>query len=124
MVKKMRDLLFKNLTSEDKRRKVLSSSEIADKEGVRSIIHRHFVCIVKEINPASLNKDEAEDEQMPRPLPYLYMLKRHDTRERKEKFFCRIKGSIYAVSKGRLFLIYFMHSLKITLMPIPQDLKA
>ena len=113
---KMRDLLFKNLTSGDKKRKILSSSEIMDKEGVRSIIHRHFVCIVKEAP-----KSEAKDEEVFRPLPYLYMLKKHDNKAKKEKFFCRIKGSIYAVGNGRLFLILFMHSLNITLMPIPQD---
>lgn len=117
----MRDLLFKNLTSNEKKRRILSSSEIVDKEGIRSIIHRHFVCLVKEINPASIGKNGAEDSQVPRPSPYLYLLKKQDNREKKEKFFCRIKGSIYAVSNGRLFLILFMHSLKIMLMPVPQD---
>lgn len=120
----MRDLLFKNLTSDDRKRRILSSSEIVDKEGVRNIICRHFVCIVKEINPALIAEGEVKDDQMPKPLPYLYMLKKHDNKEKKEKFFCRIKGSLYAVNQGRLFLIHFMHSLKITLMPIPQDLKT
>lgn len=117
----MRDLLFKNLTSNDKRRRILVSSEIMDSEGVRRIIHRHFVCIVKEINPASKANTDNKDGQEPNPLPHLYMLKKHDNKERKEKFFCRIKGSIYAVGKGRLFLVLFMHSLNITLMPVPQD---
>ena len=108
----MRDLLFKNLTSEDKKRKIIASSEVVDKQGVRSIIRRHFVCLVKEI----------EDSQLQRPMPYLYVLKEHNTREQKEKFFCRIKGSIYAVYNGRLFLILFMHSLKISLSAINADL--
>jgi hypothetical protein len=108
----MRDLLFKNLTSEDRKRKILASSEIVDKNGVRSIIHRHFVCVVKEI----------KDNKLERPMPYLYVLKEHNNLEQREKFFCRIKGSIYAVSKGRLYLILFMHSLKINLIAIPQDL--
>jgi len=106
----MRDLLFKNFTSDDKKRKILASSEIMDKQGVRSIIHRHFICIVKEIKDKSLGQ----------PLPYLYVLKEHNTREQKEKFFCRIKGSIYAINNGRLFLILFTHSLKINLMSIPK----
>ena len=109
----MRDLLFKNLTSNDRKRKILASSEIVDRQGVRSIIRRHFVCIVKEI----------QDKQIEKPLPYLYILKERNRREQKEKFFCRIKGSIYAVSNGRLFLILFMHSLKINLVAIPEDLR-
>ena len=108
---KMRDLLFKNLTSVDKKRKIIACSEIADSQGVRTVIRRHFVCVIREV----------QDKQMQRPLPYLYVLKERNSREQREKFFCRIKGSIYAVHKGRLFLILFMHSLKISLTPVPQD---
>jgi len=106
----MRDLLFKNLTSADKKRKILISSEVMDQPGVRCIIRRHFICIVKEI----------KDTNKQRPLPYLYILKERNTREQKEKFFCRIKGSVYALSKGKLFLLLFMHSLKINFIAIPK----
>ena len=109
----MRDLLFKNLTSTDKKRRIIASSEIVDKQGVRSIIRRHFICMLKEI----------KDEGLQKPLPYLYVIKEHNTKEQKEKFFCRIKGSIYAISNGRLFLIRFAHSLKINLATITQDLE-
>jgi hypothetical protein len=108
----MRDLIFKNLTSLEKKRKILSTSETVDKQGLRSIIRRHFVYLVKEI------KDNRE---VARPLPYLYILKGHDTRNQQEKFFCRMKGSIFAVARGRLFLILFMHSLKITLVALSHD---
>jgi hypothetical protein len=105
----MRDLVFKDLTSLDKQRRILVSSETVDKKGVRSIIHRHFVCILKEINNPELS----------RPLPYLYVLKKQNTIKQEEKFFFRIKGSLHAVINGRLFLILFMHSLRIGLMPVP-----
>lgn len=107
----MRDLLYKNLTSDDKRRKIIASSEISDKEGLRSIIRRHFVCLVKEV----------KDTKAVRPLPYLFVLKERNTREHRERFFCKIKGSIYAISGGRIFLLLFMHSLKIDLLSLPQN---
>jgi len=107
----MRDLLFKNLTSVDKKRKIIACSEIADSQGVRTVIRRHFVCVIREV----------QDKQMQRPLPYLYVLKERNNKEQREKFFCRIKGSIYAISNGRLFIILFMHSLKINLITVPQD---
>lgn len=110
----MRDLVFKNLTSGNKKRKVIASSEIVDKQGVRSVIHRHFICIVREI----------KDKNMQRPSPYLYVLKEHNALEQREKFFCRMKGSVYAVAHGRLFLILFMHSLKISLAAMPQGSNA
>jgi hypothetical protein len=106
----MRDLLFKNLTSEIKKRRILASSEIMDKQGVHSVIHRHFICLVKEI----------KDKQMSKPEPYMYVLKERNSKEQVEKFFCRVKGGVYAVAEGKLFLILFTHSLKICLTPVEQ----
>ena len=107
----MRDLVFKNLTSDDRKRKILVSSEVMDKQGIRSSIRRHFVCVVKEV----------KDKSMQRPLPHVYVVKEHNTRERREHFFCKIKGSICAVNKDKLYLIIFMHTLKISLVSIPQE---
>ncbi|MDD2680229.1 MAG: hypothetical protein PHO03_05490 [Candidatus Omnitrophica bacterium] len=108
----MRDLLFKNLTSNDRRRKIIASSEIIDKHGVCSTIRRHFICMVKEVK---------DGQNIEKPAPYLYVLKSHNTKEQREKFFCKIKGSLCAVHKGRLFLVIFMHSLKIDLVAKPQQ---
>ena len=108
----MRDLLFKNLTSEDRRRKIIASSEIVNREGVRSVINRHFICMVREI----------EDSNIERPQPYVHVVKEHNSREQTEKFFCKIKGSVCAVNNGRLFLILFMHSLKISLINTEEGL--
>lgn len=106
----MRDLLFKNLTSSDGKRKIIASSEITDKEGIRSAVRRHFICQVKEV----------KGNLTARPVPYLYVLKEHNTKDQKEKFFCRLKGSLYAISNNKLFLIIFMHSLKIDLVGIAE----
>ena len=108
----MRDLLFKNLTSQDHRRKVLASSEIVDKAGIRTIVRRHFVYFVKEVN----------DNKLENHSPYLFVLKERNTKQKTERFYCRMKGNIYAVCQGRLFLIQFMHSLKIKLTAIPEGL--
>ena len=107
----MRDLLFKNLTSNDRKRKVISSSEISDKEGVRSVIRRHFICMVREVTSESIDK----------PAPYLYVLKEHNSKDHKEKFFCKIKGSVCALNQGKVYLIVFMHSLRIDLLSAPQN---
>jgi len=110
----MRELVFKNITSNDKNRKVIVSSELVDNKGVRSAITRHFICLVKEV------KDQS---QMQRPVPYLYVLKERNSKDHREKFLCRIKGSVYAVNKDRLFHIVFMHSLRICVTSITEDLK-
>jgi hypothetical protein len=109
----MRDLLFRNLTSLDRRRKILASSEIFDKSGVRTVVRRHFVYIVKELSA---------EEQVVKQPSYLFVLKERKTKEKVEKFFCRMKGCVYAISNGKTYIITFMHSLKISLSSIPEDL--
>ncbi len=101
----MRDMIFKNLTSADKMRRIIASSETVDKQGVRSVIHRHFICLVKEVL----------DKKMESLVPSLNVIKERNTREQRERFFCRIKGSMYAVNNDKLYLVKFMHSLKINL---------
>lgn len=110
----MRDLVFKNLTSDDRKRKVISSSEITENQGVRSIVHRHFLYIVKEVQAERLQKC----------ANHIYILKERNASEKKERFFCKIKGCIYAVSDGKLFSIIFIHSLKINLGIATQDLES
>lgn len=101
----MRDLLYKNLTSADRSRKVIASCEIADKEGVHSVVRRHFTYMLKQVESASVVKGE----------PYLYVLKERNTKQKREHFFCKIKGSILAVNKKKLFLVLFVHTLSIEL---------
>lgn len=102
----MRDLLFKNLTSTDKRKRIIMSTEVSEKAGIRTEMIRHFICLIKEVKQGQ-NKEQ--------PLPYLYVLKERNHKQHRQRFFCRIKGSIYAVSDNRLYLIYFAHSLRINL---------
>ena len=104
----MRDLLYKNLTSEDKKRKIVACSEVFEEGGYRNIVRRHFVCFIKEV--LNLPREET--------APYLYVLKQRNTREQKERFFCRVKGSVYVTFKKRMYLVLFTHSLKIDLSPV------
>ena len=101
----MRDLLYKNLTSTDRTRKVITSSEIIDKEGVHSVVRRHFTCRIEQI----------EDPETFKPVPYLYVIKERNTKQKREHFFCKFKGSVLAINKEKLFLISFMHTLNIEL---------
>ena len=101
----MRDLLYKNMTSADRSRRVIASSEISDKEGVHSVVRRHFACMVKQVDNAQFEK----------PAPYLYVLKERNTQQKRERFFCKIKGSLLVVNKGKVFLVVFIHTLTIQL---------
>lgn len=101
----MRDLLYKNLTFPNRGRKIIASSEVADKEGVHSVVRRHFTYIVRPIE----NNDEIKTR------PYLYILKERNTKQKREHFFCKMKGSIIALNRGKLMHISFLHTLNVQL---------
>jgi len=108
----MRDLLFKNLTSEDHGRKILSSSETVDKDGMRTTVHRHFVYFVRQIEK---KPDVAEQ-------PFLSVIKEHNSKQKYERFYCRMKGSMILLKEGKLLKIDFMHSLRIHLATLTEGL--
>jgi hypothetical protein len=101
----MRNLLYKNLTSADRGRKIISSSEIMDRDGVHSVVRRYFAFIVKRVDNVNVK----------RPAPYLYALKEKNTKEKREHFFCKVKGSMLASNKGKLLLVLFVHTLSVEL---------
>jgi hypothetical protein len=101
----MRDLLFKNLTFPARGRKIIASSEVADKEGVHSVVRRHFSYIVRPVGGPQIAK----------PQPYLYVLKERNTKLKREHFFCKVKGSVLAVNQGNFYLILFVHTLSVNL---------
>lgn len=101
----MRDLLYKNLTSSARGRKIISSCEVTDQEGIHSVVRRHFACIIKQLQSA----DQAK------PQPYLFVLKETNTKQRREHFFCKVRGSLLAANKDKLLLVSFVHTLNIEL---------
>ncbi len=101
----MRNLLYKNLTSTDRTQRIITSSEITDKEGVHSVVRRHFMCRIKQIDSL----------EAPKPSPYLYVAKERNTKQKREHFFCKLKGNILSTNKEKLFLITFVHTLNIEL---------
>lgn len=101
----MRDLLYKNLTFLDRGRKIISSSEVSDKEGVHSVVRRHFTYVIRQVESSNIEKQP----------PYLYVLKERNTKEKREYFFCKIKGSLIAKNNGKLLHILFVHTLSVRL---------
>ena len=108
----MRDLLFKHLTSDDRKKKVLACAEIIDNAGIRTIVRRHFIYMAKEIAHKTVKKDE----------PYLLVIKMRDNKLKVQRFFCKMKGSVIANYNDRLYHIKFMHTLNISLFALPNGI--
>ena len=107
----MRDMIFKNLTSQDKRKRVLWASETINENGLLTKIHKYLIYIVKEVKKEDVRKPEK---------PEIYVLKLRDTGDRIERFQIKMKGGIYCLTKERYFFVSFCHTLKIDLSQAPQ----
>ena len=90
----MRDMVFKNLTSQDKRKRVLWASETINEDGILTKIHKYLIYIIKEVKKEDAHKTDK---------PEIFVLKLRNTREKIERFQVKMKGGIYCVSKEKCF---------------------
>lgn len=102
---KMRELLLKNLTSLNRRRKILSLSEVFSKDGVLTRVNRSFIYLVREVPQPSHLAEK----------PEFFIFKIHDSKLRQESFLLKIKGNFYVSCKQKIYLINYCHSLRIAL---------
>ena len=101
----MRDLVFRNLTSPDRRKRVIVASETADSQGVHSVVRRHFIYLAKEL------KEDASFKM----APYLYALRERNTNDVRERFFCKIKGATKVAVNQKVFAVFFIHTIYVCL---------
>lgn len=105
----MRDLIFKNLTSRNKARKILLAKETIKEDGILTRIQKHLIYEVHE-----LKEERAPDKKLKNEL---FILKEKNTKLKTESFFIKIKSSMYANYNEKVFIINFLHSLRIDLSP-------
>lgn len=108
----MRELLLKNLTSLNKKRKILSLSEAFNKDGVLTRVNRSFIYLVREVVGAG---EIAEK-------PEFFIYKIHDSKLKQEKFLFKIKGNFYVSCNQKMYLVIYCHSLRIALSEETQEI--
>jgi hypothetical protein len=107
----MRDMVFKNLTSADKRKRVLWASETINEDGILTKIHKYLIYLIKEIAPDEIQKNEH---------PEIHVAKYRNTKEKTEKLHIKMKGGIYCMAKEKTFYVSYCHTLKIDLCKAPE----
>lgn len=100
----MRDLVYKNITSSDKSRRIIATLEDYNRHGLHTKVVRHFICIVRRIKDATKYANEK---------PQIYVFKYLNNKTQEEKFLCRVRGSVCVKQGNNLFLVDFCHSVKI-----------
>ena len=112
----MRELVYKNLTTGNKKRKDLFITETVEKDGLKTVTRRHSMYVVgghtrfsnpkevmyfKKIRSAGANKR------------HIFIFKKRDSISKKDIFVCDVVGKFYAVVKNDLYSVAFKHSLEI-----------
>lgn len=105
MVIEMRDLLFRNLTSKKKQRRCLSMYEVVKQDGILAKTHRHAVYSFEKVPNANQELEK----------PTLNVIRLHDSKTKKDKVFCKMKGKVFAFCNKTIYLVSFVHTLRIEL---------
>jgi hypothetical protein len=95
------------MTSRDKSRRILFAKETINEEGILTKIQKHLIYDIQE-----LKGDTSEDKI---PKNELFITKEKNTKLKTESFFIKMKNSIYVNSNGRIFIVSFLHSLRVDL---------
>ena len=114
----MRELLFKNITSGDKKRKDLYVSETFDKNGVTTTTQRHSTYILGACNKFKTLEELAEWKKtvgVNSDKRHIFIIKKRDTKLNKDMFICDIVGRFYAVFGCDSYSIAFKHSFEVDL---------
>ena len=101
----MRELLFKNMTSLEKRRKIFSVQETKQQNGLLTRISKRYIYIIKNIKEAKQIVS----------TPQFYIFKERNSKEDNEKLIFKVKGNFHIVNNQQAFLVFFCHSLRVAL---------
>lgn len=114
----MREVLFKNLTSIQSRKKDILLKEVFERDGVVARTERRSFYFIKDVN--NLHSDEElerwanSQEDRKEPIKRrLHIMKEHNDALGIDKFICKIFGIFYAVVGKDIYTIAFLHSFKI-----------
>lgn len=112
----MRELLFKNITSEDKKRKDLFVSETIEKNGITTTTQRHSTYIIGGSSKFNTIEELAELKKsigVDSNKRHIFVIKKRDTKLKKDIFVCDIVGRFFAVTGHEIYPVAFKHSFEI-----------
>ena len=113
----MREVIFKNLTSFQSRKKDIFLQEVFEKDGVLAKTERRCFYFIK--NVSDLGQKDAQkwlDAQNSNPSAtkkHFYIFKEHSDAHGEDRLLCKIAGTFYAVVSDKVYTIGFLHSFRV-----------
>ncbi|MBU2541907.1 MAG: hypothetical protein KJ593_08420 [Candidatus Omnitrophica bacterium] len=99
----MKEVLLKNISSIDKRRKLFSSCVINQGKDYITTTRRKYIYLVKKIKHSYKKNFQT----------HVFINKQRDSRKHMQKFNCLLKGAFYACGTDCFYLIRYAHSLEV-----------
>ncbi len=115
----MREVVFKNLTSNEARKKDILLKEVFERDGVVARTERRSFYFIKNVNhlgsEEELQQWVAMHGSSKEPSKrHFHIMKEHNDMLGMDKFICKILGTFYAVIDRDIYTIAFLHSFKIS----------
>jgi hypothetical protein len=114
----MREVVFKNLTSIESRKKDILLKEVFERDGIMAKTERRCFYFIKDVK--RMESDEAmqkwiSTEGAPKTANnrQFHIMKEHNDAHAEDKIICKILGTFYAVINRTIYTIGFMHSFKV-----------
>ena len=114
---KMREVLFKNLTSVTSRKKDITLTEVFNKGGIVTKTERRSFYYVKDITHLDSETDmqawiSSQNANQVSSKRHFYIFKEHKDKLGLEKILCKIAGTFYVIVDNTVFTIAFLHSFR------------
>ena len=114
----MREVLFKNLTSLESRKKDILLTEMFEKGGVSAKTERRYFYFIKDIHHMQDEEEfqawmSGQKKVSPPTKRHFHILKERNDELGEERLICKVAGMFYAVVGRDVYSIAFLHSFKI-----------
>ena len=115
----MREVIFKNLTSVQSRKKDILLKEVFERDGVLARTERRSFYFIKDVIHLESDDElqkwvDLQGEQNEKMKRHFHIMKEHNDALGIDKFICKILGTFYAVIDRDIYAVCFLHSFKIS----------
>ena len=114
----MRELIFKNLTQVESKKRDVSVEEIVERNGLVSSTKKRSLYFIRGSHKIESQKDLQEWMQKrkvdnAKNKKFFHILRNYSDKRKADKLMCKMRGSFYIISDDLVYNIVFVHTIKV-----------
>ena len=114
----MREVVFKNILSNNSRVKNILLKEVFERDGVLAKTERRCFYYVKDITPINEVENlkkwvDGKNAVEALGKRHFHIFKEHNDAHLEDKLICKIIGTFYAIVSNNVYTVAFLHSFKV-----------